>query len=189
MRLKKTFYIFLISLILLNLSLVHATNINNANNKYFRIHIVANSDSIDDQLLKCTVAKKVDEYITNITQNSKTKNESKQIIEQNIQTILNICNETIKENNENYFVHAYIGKIAYEKKYMNNIYMPSGTYDSLKIVIGNGNGQNWWSLIYPTSFNDTTIEEIFSEDTTYSLGIIEFFKNVFTKNKANYFNM
>lgn len=181
MRFTKTFYTFLISIVLLNLSLVYATTINNANDKYFRIHVVANSDSIDDQLLKYTVSKKVNEYITNITKDSKTKDESKQIIEQNIQNILSLCDKTIKENGENYTVKAYIGKIAYDEKYMNDIHMSAGTYDSIKIVIGDGNGQNWWSLIYPTSFTDTTIEEAFLEDTTYSLGIIEFFKNIFTE--------
>ena len=186
MRLKLTFYIFLISIILLNLSLIYAANINENNNIYFRIHVVANSDGIDDQLLKCLVAKKVDTYIVELTKNAKTKTESKQIIENNIYNILNICNEVIKANNFSYPVKAYIGKIAYAEKYSNSIHMDAGIYDSLKIVIGNGNGQNWWSLIYPTTFSEAEINDAFSKDTTFSFGIIELLQKIFTnKNNAD----
>lgn len=182
MRYKKTFVIFLISFILLNLSLVFATNINNSNyNNYFRIHVVANSDSIDDQLLKYTIAKQVDEYITIITKSSNSKQKSKEIIQSNIHEILNICNNIITEQNYNYDVKAYIGKIQYDEKQKDNTQMQAGVYDSLKIVIGNGNGQNWWSLIYPTTLTNVDVQDSLNEETTFSLGIIEMFKMMFNK--------
>lgn len=179
MKLKKTFIIFFIGLIFLNISLVYAINSNKNNENYFRIHVVANSDSIDDQLLKYTLSKKVNEYITEITKESTTKHESKQIIEQNMQNILSLCDKTIKENNSNYTVKAYLGKLMYDEKKMDNIHMNAGIYDSLKIVIGNGNGQNWWSLIYPTSFSGVTEDDIFAQDTKYTFGIIELIRNMF----------
>ena len=182
MRLKKTFIVFLISLIFLNISLIYATNINkNNSNNYFRIHIVANSDNIDDQILKYTIAKQVNEYVNTITANSTSKEESKKIIENNVQNILMICNNIIQEKNYSYDVKAYIGKMEYSTKYKDNIQMDPGIYDSLKIVIGNGNGENWWSLIYPTTFQDVTIEDAFDENTTYSLGLVKFFKELFSK--------
>ena len=183
MRLKKTFYIFLISIILLNFTLVYATNVNKTNNKYFRIHIVANSDSIDDQLLKYTISKKVNEYIKQITKDCTTKEDSKKIIEQNIQYILELCNNIIKENNLDYTVKAHIGKISYEEKYMDDINMKAGIYDSLKIIIGNGKGANWWSLIYPTSFNNTIQQEIQNSEPNFTFGIVELIRNVFTQIK------
>lgn len=187
MRFKKTLYIFLIAIILLNISLVFATNTNNHNNIFFRIHVVANSDTIDDQLLKYTIAKKVNAYITNITENSNSKDESKEIVKENMQNILNICNDIITENNLDYSAKAYLGKLMYDEKQMNNIHMNAGIYDSLKIVIGNGQGQNWWSLIYPTTFSefnessssDESFEELFSEDTKYSFGIISLLQKLF----------
>jgi len=179
MRLKKTFIIFLICLILLNLSLVYAININNTSNKYFRIHIVANSDSIDDQLLKYTIAKQVNEYTTELTKHCKTKQQSKLIIKENIQSILQLCNNILKANNSSYSIKAYLGKQLYEEKQMNNIHMDSGIYDSLKIVIGNGAGQNWWSLIYPTTFSGESVQEIFDDETNYSFGIIQLIQKFF----------
>jgi len=180
MRYKKTFYMFLISLILLNFSIIYATNINEYNlNNYFRVHIVANSDSIDDQLLKYTVAKEVNAYIGELTKNVTSKEESKKLIEENIQKILELCSNIIQKENYNYSVTAHIGKIKYSEKNKENIQMNEGVYDSLKIVIGNGSGENWWSLIYPTSLQTTTLEQAFDENTTYSFGIIEIIQNLF----------
>lgn len=180
MRFKKTFYIFLISFFLLNIILVYATNINASNNNYLRIHVVANSDNIDDQLLKYKVAKQVNEYISQITKNCITKEQSKMTIEKNMQDILTLCEQTIANENMHYSVKAYLGKMRYEEKQKYNISMPKGTYDSLKIVIGNGNGQNWWSLIYPTSFDNITTQDTFSDDTCYSFKLLEVLKNIFS---------
>lgn len=105
------FYIFIILFTLLNVGLIFATNSNIKNTEdYFRIHVVANSDSIDDQILKLKVAKTTNEYIKYITKTSKNKNEYKKIITENIQNILNIANNEIKNNNYNYTVKAYIRK-------------------------------------------------------------------------------
>lgn len=103
------FIIFLILFTLLNVGLIFATttNINNTEN-FFRIHVVANSDSIDDQILKLKVAKKVNEYIESITVTAKDKNDYKKIITLNIQNILSIANNEIKENNYSYDVKAFI---------------------------------------------------------------------------------
>ncbi len=179
MRFKKTFIVFAISIILLNLSLVFAINSNKSKDKYLRIHVVANSDSIDDQLLKYTLSKQINEYITELTKECTTKQECKEIIQQHMKNILSLCDTTLKDNNSNYIIKAYLGKQLYEEKQMDNFYMRPGIYDSLKIIIGSGQGQNWWSLIYPTTFSGNNNEDIFAEDTKYSFGIIELIQNLF----------
>ncbi len=179
MKFKKTFIMFLLSIFLLNISLIYATS--NNNNNVVRIHIVANSDSIDDQLLKYTVARDIEKQVQELTKNSKSKAESLYILEQNIQEILNMCNNIIIQNNYTYHIKARLGKIKYDEKRKDNICMEAGTYDSLKIIIGDGNGQNWWSLIYPTTFQEIENEDVFSDETTFSFGIIDCIKKMFTK--------
>ena len=177
MRCKKSFIIFFIALILLNLSIIFATNANNNNiSNFFRIHVVANSDSIDDQLLKYKIAKQIDEYISCLTVSCESKQETKEKIESNIQKILSLCNSIIEEQGYNYNIKAYLGKIEYSEKQKDNIYMSSGIYDSLKIIIGNGNGNNWWSLIYPTTNSEFDINELKNDEPKYSLYIIEWIK-------------
>lgn len=84
----------------------------------------------------------------------------------------------------------------YDEKTKDEVQMAEGIYDSLKIVIGDGKGENWWSLIYPNTYDSVVIyeEENIKKDDTYHLttsdiissknisikfGIIEFFKNLF----------
>lgn len=183
MRLQKSFIIFLIALVFLNVTIIFATNSNNNNiSNFFRIHVVANSDSIDDQLLKYQVAKKVDEYISLLTVNCNSKEESKNVIENNIQNILSICKSVITEQGYDYTVKAYIGRIEYDEKQKDDIYMSSGIYDSLKIVIGNGLGNNWWSLIYPTNIDSVITDKTNNSDVEYSIGIVEWLKELFDTN-------
>lgn len=85
----------------------------------------------------------------------------------------------------------------YDEKTKDGVQMAEGIYDSLKIVIGEGKGENWWSLIYPNTYdsvviydeqgnnkNDdthhlTTSDIISSKNISIKFGIVEFFKNLF----------
>lgn len=172
-------FIFLLSFILLNVHLIFATNINENNSKnYFRIHVVANSDSIDDQILKLNVSKKVDEYICEITKDLETKEDYKKCVTTRIQDILVVANNVLKDNSANYKVKAYIGNMYYDEKIKDSFTMESGIYDSLKIVIGNGEGENWWSLIFPYTILEENEDNICLEDIKTESFLLNFFKNI-----------
>jgi len=180
-RKKYVFILFISIFILFNLSLVIACN-NTTNNikNYFRIHVVANSDSIQDQMLKLQVAKDIDEYIQNITKDSYNNVEYIDSISNHIYEILDIAHKTILEQKENYEVYALVGNIKYDEKSKNNISMKAGIYNSLKIVIGDGNGENWWSLLFPHSIEGMeNTDDIYNTDITYSSGILTLFTNFF----------
>lgn len=156
-----TFFIAIFSFILLN-TLV-AFNIYKT--KYiskdiFRLHVVANSNSIEDQIIKLKAESKIKEYISNFNINN--KNELKNEIEKNKDEILQIANSTICENYKNYTSSIKIGKISYDKKDNMQTQMYSGTYDSASVILGSGNGKNIWSIIFP---NNKTIEKIKELDT------------------------
>jgi len=152
--------LFIVMFILLNIIILYNTYLTkNRIDTYFRIHIVANSDSIEDQLLKYKVAENVDKYLLSLTYNKQySKEDTKNLITDNIQNILNICENTITDNGYTYELQANIGKIYYESKYKDETYMEAGIYDSLQIVIGDGKGQNWWSLVFPYAFDGVVIE-------------------------------
>ena len=190
--------LFLFSFILLNVYITYNTYVSYKNNQnFFRIHVVANSDSIEDQLLKYKIADKIDKYIASIIPTSTDKETSKTIIENSIQEILDICYMETENSSLAYPIYANIGNMYYDEKVKDTIHMDSGTYDSLKIVIGSGTGQNWWSLIYPNAYDAIVTDEndldkksddtnhlntsdlISSENRTYKFGIIEFFKKLF----------
>ena len=186
MKFKKlTFCIFLLLIILLNLTIIYGTNITKNNIKnYFRMHIVSNSDSIDDQLLKYQVARKVSDYIDTITKNSLSKEESKHIIINNIQEILKVADDVLKQNNSDYPIKALVGNIRYDTKTKDHTTMEAGIYDSLQIIIGDGCGQNFWSLIFPSSIS-SNLQDTFNEDIQYSFKFLELFKDLIEKMSEN----
>lgn len=156
-----TFFIVIFSFILLN-TLV-AFNIYKTkfiSKDIFRLHVVANSNSIEDQIIKLKAESKIKEYISNFNINN--KNELKNEIEKNKDEILQIANSTIYENDKNYTSSIKIGKISYDKKDNMQTQMYSGTYDSASVILGSGDGKNIWSIIFP---NDKTIEKIKELDT------------------------
>lgn len=156
-----TFFIVIFSFILLN-TLV-AFNIYKTkfiSKDIFRLHVVANSNSIEDQIIKLKAESKIKEYISSFNINN--KNELKNEIEKNKDEILQIANSTIYKNDKNYTSSIKIGKISYDKKDNMQTQMYSGTYDSASVILGSGDGKNIWSIIFP---NDKTIEKIKELDT------------------------
>lgn len=125
-----------------------------------RLHVVANSNSIEDQITKLKIESKINDYISSIRY--KNKEELIEHIKNNKDTILNISNNTLKEDNKTYNSKIKIGKILYDKKQNMTLDMYAGTYDSVCLVLGDGAGKNIWSIIFP---NEQTIDKIKELDT------------------------
>lgn len=144
------------------LSLYTAVGLYNKSNKIentFRLHVVANSNNTEDQIIKLKIADKIESYINSLTNNTNlTKNEVYKIIYNNINEIITLSNNELKENNFIYTSSAKLGKINYEEK--NNIYesMEEGSYDSLQILLGKAEGKNYWNLIFPNKENIQNLE-------------------------------
>lgn len=148
--------IAIFAFIILNFIVVSAISDQmNKSNECFRVHIVANSNNGEDQKLKYAIKAKIQEYVKeNITLFCTNDKESfKASIEKNLDKILDISKNTIKELGFNYDVKAKVGKINYETKLSNYYSMSAGNYDALEIEIGDANGKNFWSVIYNGSLS------------------------------------
>ena len=89
-------YICIFSFIILNVFLVITCLKTNSNQQdYFRLHIVANSNSIDDQITKLKISKKVTNYISSLNMENGNKENAKEIIQNNIGNILEIANSEL----------------------------------------------------------------------------------------------
>lgn len=121
----------------------------NIQNSVFRLHVIANSDSSEDQNLKYKVRDSVLEYINSISSNTLSKDEVIALAKQNIDQIQKIAEDTIHENGYNYSVKLNIGNFSFPTKKYGDITFPSGFYDALKIEIGDAKGQNWWCVMFP----------------------------------------
>lgn len=116
--------------------------------KVLRLHILANSNSTFDQTLKLKVRDKVVEFLTPQLKNCANLNETKQIISKNIDNIKNIANEVVLEN-ANYSVSVSLNTSNFPTKHYQNVSFPAGEYEALKIIIGEGKGNNWWCVMFP----------------------------------------
>ena len=156
---KKFFIIFFILFALFYYTSVYLYNLQNSiANKVIRFHVIANSDSAFDQALKLKVRDKTVEYLTPLLNNSKNINESRKIIEQNIDNIENITIETLAEFSD-YTAKVELTNSNFPTKTYEDYSFPAGSYEALKITIGEGVGQNWWCVMFPPlCFTDSAIE-------------------------------
>lgn len=141
-------------------------SIENISNKLIRFHVIANSDNESDQALKLQIRDKVLQYISPKLNNSKSIEESRKILDIENENILNIAKEVINENGYSYDVESTLSKEYFPVKTYGNITLPQGKYEAYRIVIGSGEGQNWWCVMFPPlCFVDVTKGSIAYEET------------------------
>lgn len=116
----------------------------------FRLHILANSDSDEDQALKLKVRDNVLSYMKEISSDVKSKEEVVSLMEENLDAFEGIALKTIYDEGYNYDVNLSIGKYDFPTKTYGDISLPAGMYDALRIKIGEAKGHNWWCVMFPT---------------------------------------
>ncbi len=145
-------------------------------NKVFRLHILANSDSTDDQNIKLMLKNFILENTQDII-GGKTLNEAIENAKNNTKEITDMCNEYLKSKGFEYKVKVNVVKEYFKTRVYDDFTLPAGKYNSLKIEIGEGKGHNWWCIVFPSvclsacteSINDyLTEDEMSLVSNTYS---------------------
>lgn len=135
-------------------------------NKIIRFHVIANSDSENDQALKLKIRDEVLRYITPKLKNSKSIEESRKILKRNNNAIIEIAKTVIRENGYDYNVVTMLSHENFPVKTYGNITLPQGNYEAYRIVIGKGEGHNWWCVMFPPlCFTDITKGEVAYKET------------------------
>ena len=129
-------------------SYVNATS-TNISDSVFRLHVLANSDSTEDQNLKYIVRDNLLDYMNQLCSNCTTKEEAISIVEENKENFKQIAINTIKEEGYSYDVNINIGNFEFPTKEYGDISLPAGNYDALRVEIGKAEGQNWWCVMFP----------------------------------------
>ncbi|MGY0374332.1 stage II sporulation protein R [Clostridium sp. JNZ J1-5] len=135
-------------------------------NKLIRFHVIANSDTTEDQALKLKVRDEILAYMAPKLKESKSIEESRKIIGENNEVIKEIAKKVIKKNGYNYSVDAKLSHENFPVKSYGNITLPQGNYEAYRVIIGNGEGRNWWCVMFPPlCFTDITRGEIAYKET------------------------
>lgn len=118
-------------------------------NSVFRLHVLANSDSDEDQALKYKVRDNLLQYMNTICKDCSSKNEAILLVEENKEKFKQIALQTIKDEGYSYDVTINIGNFEFPTKNYGDISLPAGFYDALRVEIGKAKGQNWWCVMFP----------------------------------------
>ena len=151
---KKIKYIFILLFLLfffifISISSYANTVSDNLSDNFFRLHILANSDSKTDQDLKLKVRDAIIEYMNSQNLSNYTKSEVISVVENNLEKYRLIAENIINEEGFNYQVSIELGNFHFPTKVYGNISLPAGNYDALRVKIGNAEGQNWWCSLFP----------------------------------------
>ena len=115
----------------------------------FRLHVIANSDSAQDQELKYKVRDALISYMNTLSMDLSNKDDVIKTTKENLIAFKNIAKDVIAENGFDYDVNVEVGNFEFPTKTYGDISLPSGYYDALRVKIGNSQGQNWWCVMFP----------------------------------------
>lgn len=121
----------------------------NIEDSVFRLHVLANSDSKEDQNLKYKVRDALIEYMNTISKNVTSKEEVISIAKEHEEDFYKIAKDVISQNGFSYDVNIQIGNFPFPTKQYGDISLPSGNYDAMRVEIGDSLGQNWWCVMFP----------------------------------------
>lgn len=115
-----------------------------------RFHVLANSDSEEDQQLKLQVKDAVVDYMNPyLNKQGLSLAETKAIVEEQKDEIIAVAEQVIAENGADYAVTAELTRDYFPVKSYGDVTLPAGEYDAFRIQIGDADGKNWWCVLYP----------------------------------------
>lgn len=141
---------FLIAIFVFTCAYTYVSAISdNLYNSIFRLHVIANSDSEEDQNLKYIVRDNLINYMNDNCKNLSSKEEVIQYAKENLDKLKQIAENTVKDNGFTYPVQVEIGNYEFPTKNYGDISFPAGFYDALRVKIGESSGKNWWCVMFP----------------------------------------
>lgn len=114
-----------------------------------RFHVLANSNSEQDQTLKTEIKDAVISMLSEELNSSTSRLETIENLENNMENIVGLAEEIIKANGYDYSVTGNITNVDFPTKTYGDMTLPAGNYKSLQLVIGEGVGDNWWCCMFP----------------------------------------
>lgn len=114
-----------------------------------RLHIIANSDSDVDQAVKLAVRDRIIEEERERFGAAAEKEECRKQIKENLSYFQQAANEVLREKGFDYEAQVEYGVFDFPMKRYNGMVLPAGSYEGVRVVLGNGSGQNWWCVMFP----------------------------------------
>lgn len=153
----------------------------NLRENVFRLHIIANSDSKNDQQLKLKVRDAILKESDALFLGADSLEDAIALTKENIPKIEKIANNTIKESGYDYSVSVKVEESFFDTRVYDDFTLPAGVYEALRVEIGAAKGKNWWCVLFPSicvgaagDLGDTASEEAVEIATGGSRFIVRF---------------
>lgn len=128
------------------------------NEELIRLHVVANSDSREDQDIKLLVRDAVTNSLRRDLESMKDVEQAKRYLTENLPKIQAIANGALEQAGFSGEAVASLCHEAFDTRYYDTFTLPAGVYEALRITIGKGEGHNWWCVVFPTLCVPATTE-------------------------------
>lgn len=135
-----------------------------------RLHVIANSDSTADQELKLKVRDTILKKSKEIFSESSDLLSAQKSVEAGLETLKSEAKKAVKNEGFNYDVNVVMGPSYFPTRQYDDITLPAGCYNSVKVIIGEGEGKNWWCVLFPpmclpaASKNEVKLKDVLNED-------------------------
>lgn len=147
------------------------------NEELIRFHVVANSDSETDQSIKLQVRDAVIESLRSDLDKIADVEEAKAYLQENLPKIRETANRALEAAGVDGDAVVTLCREAFDTRYYDTFTLPAGVYESLRIVIGEGDGHNWWCVAFPSlcvpatseGFEDAAVGAGFSDALSQTL--------------------
>lgn len=149
-----------------------------------RLHVIAQSDSAEDQALKLQVRDTVLEQATQWLDGVKDRDQAEGILRTHLMDLRDLAEQTVHSEGFDYEVDAWLSPETYPTRDYGTFALPGGEYMSLRIVIGEGEGHNWWCVVYPPLCTASAVGEM--EEKAADAGISEGEIGLMTRSDQRY---
>ena len=157
--------------------------------KVLRLHVIANSDSEEDQALKLKVRDQVLATLKPLLENAEDRSSSEAIVRAHLSEVEAAARETAWQEKPGENVHAELTNTRFPEKTYGDCTFPAGNYDALRITIGEAKGKNWWCVLFPSlCFVDTVHGGVPEESKELLKNVLteEEYESLFTPGKSEY---
>ena len=124
-----------------------------------RLHVVANSDSEADQAVKLQVRDAITAYLSPILADFKSQEEAREYLQAHLRELQEIANEVLAQLGSRDTAVITLALEEFPRRVYDTFSLPSGVYESLRVRIGDAQGQNWWCVVFPQLCLPATAED------------------------------
>lgn len=157
----------LLSIALSSLS-VFADDCEALHTEVLRLHIIANSDSPEDQALKLKVRDRILAETGDLFSAEKNLDAAKRDAAASLNRLCRLAEDELSENGCDDPVFAEVCRMWFDTRFYGDYTLPAGTYDAVRLTIGKAEGKNWWCVLFPplcvnSAMDEKELKEILSE--------------------------